>query len=136
MSVLAQQLVLKEGNTFLLSHENGDISGHTGLGLYCQDIRFLSLFTFQVNGQSPPLLNFSMYRNFMGTLQFANDIMHIADDQIVLPQTISMRRSRFIRDGLHERVGFANYNSFPVPITLTLTFGADFRDIFDVRGFP
>src|SRR5436190_20607236 len=106
MSVLAQQLVLKEGNTFLLSHENGDISGHTGLGLYCQDIRFLSLFTFEVNGQAPQLLNFSGYRNFMGTLQYANDILYLPDGKIILPQTISMRRSRFIRDGLHERVGF------------------------------
>ena len=53
----------------------------------------------------------------------------------LLPQTISTRRSRFIRDGLHERIGFANYNRFPVPLSVTLTFGADFRDIFDVRGF-
>lgn len=136
MSALGQHLVLKEGKVFLLSQETGDISGHTGLGLYCRDIRFLSLFTLQVNGQAPPLLNFSGYRNFMGTLQFANDILHLPDGRIIMPQTISMRRSRFIRDGLHERVGFANYNRVPVPITLSLSFGADFRDIFDVRGFP
>src|SRR5207247_10209500 len=123
MSVLTQQLVRKEGNIFLLSHETGDISGHTGLGMYYQDIRFLSLFTFRVNGQEPPLLNFSGYRNFMGTLQFANDIFYLSDGKEVLPQTISMRRSRFIRNGLHERIGFANYNRFPVPMSLTLSFG-------------
>src|SRR5205823_9527462 len=58
------------------------------------------------------LLNFSGYRNFMGTLQYANDILYLPDGKIILPQTISMRRSRFIQDGLHERVGFANYNRF------------------------
>src|SRR5438105_516753 len=133
MSALVQQLVLKEGNIFLLSHESGDISGNIGLGLYYQDIRYLSLLILRVNGQEPPLLNFSGYRNFMGTLQLANDIFYLPDGKAVMPQTISMRRSRFIRDGLHERLGFANYNRFPVPISVTLSFGADFRDIFDIR---
>src|SRR5437868_2059349 len=108
MSELVQQMVLKEGNIFLLSHENGDISGHAGLGLYYQDIRYLSFFTFRVNGQEQPLLNFSGYRNFMGTLQFANDFLQLPDGTSVMPQTISIRRSRFIRSGLHERLGFAN----------------------------
>jgi glycogen debranching enzyme len=135
MSALSQQLVLKEGSVFLLSHQTGDITGNTGLGLYYRDIRYLSHYTFKINEQEPPLLNFSGYRNFMGTLQFANDIFQLADGKLVLPQTISIRRSRFISGGLHERFGLASYNRFPVPITLSLSFGADFRDIFDIRGF-
>ena len=135
MSALRQQLVLKEGSVFLLSHQNGDVTGNTGLGLYYRDIRYLSHYQFQINEQDPPLLSYSAYRNFMGTLQFANDIFQLADGTFVLPQTISIRRSRFISNGLHERFGFANYNRFPVPITLSLSFGADFRDIFDIRGF-
>src|SRR5437879_630708 len=43
MSSLAQQLVLKEGDIFLLSHESGDISGNSGLGMYYQDLRYLGL---------------------------------------------------------------------------------------------
>src|SRR6266566_3664498 len=135
MATLADQLVLKEGNVFLLSQGNGDITGNTGLGLYYSDMRYLSLLTFSFNGEPPPLLNFSGYRNFMGTLQFSNDVFQTADSKSVLPETISIRRSRFISQGLHERIGCVNYNRFPVPITISLTFGADFRDIFDVRGF-
>lgn len=136
MSALAEQIVLKEGDVFLLSQDNGDITGNVGLGLYYHDTRYLSLLTLKVNGQSPALLNFTSSQNFMGILQLANDIFHLDDGTIVMPQTISMRRSRFISEGLHERIGFVNYNRFPVPITLTLQFGSDFRDIFDVRGFP
>lgn len=53
----------------------------------------------------------------------------------ILPRTISIRRNRFIQDGMHERLGFRNYNSFPVTIRVKLRFGSDFRDMFDVRGY-
>ena len=135
MASLTQQLVLKEGNVFVLTNETGDITGNTGQGLYYRDTRYLSVMSFRVNGQSPPLLDESSSQNFMGTLQFANDIFQLHDVRLVLPQTLSIRRSRFISGGLHERIGFANYNRFPVPVTVTLQFGSDFRDIFDVRGF-
>jgi glycogen debranching enzyme len=144
VSTVSQQLVLKEDRIFLVSQENGDVqgsrhsqgTGDVGLGLYFEDTRYLSLFTFKVNGQVPSLLNVSGYRNFMAVIQYANEIMQMPNGELVLPQTISIRRSRFIGDGLHERIGLVNYNRFPIPITVELTFGADFRDIFDVRGFP
>ncbi len=135
MAIPTDQLVLKEGNVFLVSQGNGDITGNTALGLYYSDMRYLSLLEFKFNEDAPSLLNFSGYRNFMGTLQFANEVFQLPDGTAVPPETISIRRSRFISEGLHERIGCANYNRFPVPITLTLTFGADFRDLFDVRGF-
>src|SRR5438105_2958902 len=135
MSSLAQQLVLKEGDVFLLSQESGYISGNSGLGMYYQDLRYLSRLLFNVNGEPPPLLNVSGYRNFMGTLQLTNDVFKLPTGETVLPETLSIRRSRFISGGLHERVGLASYNRFSVPLTVSLSFGADFRDIFDVRGF-
>jgi glycogen debranching enzyme len=135
MATPTNQFVLKEGNVFLISQENGDISGNTALGLYYSDMRYLSLLEFKINGESPALLNFSGYRNFMGTLQFTNELFQLPDGTAVLPESISIRRSCFISEGLHERLGCANYNRFPVPVTITLTFGADFRDLFDVRGF-
>ena len=136
MSTLNRQLVLKEGGIFLVTQDTGDITGNEAQGLYYRDTRHLSLFILGVNGQPPPLLNFSGYRNFMATLQYANDILVLEDGKVVLPQTISIRRSRFISEGLHERMGFVNYNQFDVPLHVTLSFAADFRDIFDVRGFP
>src|SRR4051794_23490267 len=104
MPALAEQLVLKEGDIFVLSRETGDIDGNAGFGLYYRDTRYLSLFSFRVNGQSPPLLNSSSSQNFMGTLQFANDLYQLPNGAIVLPQTISIRRSRFVSGGLHERL--------------------------------
>src|SRR5688572_12284808 len=67
VTTLAQQVVLKEGSIFLVSHENGDISGNAGLGLYYKDMRYLSLLSLKINEQTPPLLSFSGHRTFMGT---------------------------------------------------------------------
>src|SRR5260370_42272932 len=103
MAIPTDQLVLKEGNVFLVSQGNGDISGNTALGLYYSDLRYLSLLEFKINGDSPSLLNFSGYRNFMGTLQFANEVFQLPDGTAVLPETLSIRRSRFISEGLHVR---------------------------------
>jgi glycogen debranching enzyme len=136
MPVPARHVVLKEGGVFLVSQENGDVSGEAGSGLYYQDMRYLSLFTLRINGEAPPLLNFSGYRNFMGTFQHTNDFLRLPGDVVLPPETISIRRSRFIHDGFHERIEIVSYNRSPVPLSLSLAFGSDFRDIFDVRGFP
>jgi glycogen debranching enzyme len=71
----------------------------------------------------------------MNNLQFANAALRTADGVEVPARTISIRRNRFIQDGLHERIGFLNYNQFPVTLRVSLSVGSDFRDMFDVRGY-
>src|SRR5216683_2716708 len=75
--------------------------------------------------------------NFMSNLQFANDTLLGPTGEIIAePRTISIRRNRFLYgDGLHERLGLLNYNQHPVQLTVRITFGSDFRDMFEVRGY-
>ena len=130
-----QHLVLKEGDIFIVTDEYGNIPENTPLGLYYHDTRYLSLLNLEVNGADPELLQSTSAQNFMSNLQFANTLFHLDDGTMVLPQTISIRRNRLVRAGLYERIGCMNYNRFPVTLTLLLEIGADFRDMFDVRGF-
>src|SRR5262245_45180288 len=120
MSSLSQQLVLKEGDIFILSQDDGEISGNTGLGLYYHDVRYLSRMVMMVNGQALSRLESSGSRTFMGIVYLANEAFTLPDGTAVPPETITARRSRFISDGLHERIELTNYNRFPVPVTLTL----------------
>ena len=136
MTQLSSQLVLKEGPVFLMSDDTGNITGETGQGLYYHDVRHLSFLNLQVNGTAPSLLSATSYRNFMGTLQLTNGLLPLSDGRQVIPQTVSIRRSRFVSNGLRERIGLVNYNPFPLPVTVPLAIGSDFRDIFDIRGFP
>lgn len=129
--------VLIENQVFLTADDLGDIPyGNTeGLGLYYQDTRFLSVYELLVNGLRPSKLTSSVEQNFMGNLQLANPTYVLADGTVVPALTISIRRNRFIGErSLQERIGFFNYNRFRVPVKVELIVGADFKDMFDVRG--
>jgi glycogen debranching enzyme len=135
------RLVLKENLVFMVSRSDGDVpqSDQEGLGMYFKDTRYLSILEMKVSEETPVLLTSSGEFNFMGNIQSANPLMRVpganGESITLLPRTISIRRNRFIEDGLHERVGFYNYNSFPVKLSLVMRFGSDFRDMFDVRGY-
>ena len=144
---MADRLVLKENLVFMVSAEDGDIpqTNTEGWGLYYKDTRYLSVLEVKVNGYTPVLLTSSGEFNFMGNIQSANPLMSVPADPAttpdgtpslnLLPRTLSIRRNRFIEDGLHERFGLFNYNSVPLSLTLTMRFGTDFRDMLDVRGY-
>ncbi|HEX2911287.1 MAG TPA: glycogen debranching N-terminal domain-containing protein [Chloroflexia bacterium] len=160
---MSNRLVLKENLVFMVSAEDGDIpqDNSEGWGIYYKDTRYLSILEIRINGYTPVLLTSSGEFNFMGNIQSANPLMQVpapegyndsspsnisninnngngnGDSGMVtlLPRTLSVRRNRFIEDGMHERLGFFNYNSFPLSVSLTMRFGSDFRDMFDVRGY-
>ncbi len=151
---MSGRLVLKENLVFMVSAEDGDVpqTNTEGWGLYYKDTRYLSVLELEVNGYTPILMTSSGEFNFMGNIQSANPLIQLPAENndhseeangngngngtvTLLPRTISIRRNRFIEDGMHERLGFFNYNTFPVNLTLTMRFGSDFRDMFDVRGY-
>ena len=131
-----EKLVLVEDQVFLVSDELGDIpfANSVGLGLYYLDTRFLSIFDLSINGTKPILLSGSAEQNFMGHLQMANPSWLTNDGETIRPNTISIRRNRFVDCGLEERIGLFNYNHFPVDVELILILAADFKDMFQVRG--
>lgn len=127
--------VLKEDQIFITTNAMGDMPIGASLGLYYKDTRYLSLYTLTLEGKEPVLLSASSEHNFMANLQLANPALGLGDGSMVLPNTISLRRNRLVQGGVRERIGLFNYNPFPVRLHLTLELGADFRDMFDVRGF-
>ncbi|HEX2987957.1 MAG TPA: glycogen debranching N-terminal domain-containing protein, partial [Chloroflexota bacterium] len=129
--------VLKENEVFLVCDASGDIRAlsREGQGLYFRDTRFLSMFEMSVDEVDISLLSSAGDQSFMGNLQYANNPGILKNGRKVGARTISVRRNRFIRDGLHERIGFFSFNPFPVELTVRLSLGSDFRDMFDVRGY-
>ena len=127
--------VLKENELVMVSDELGDMpEGRRHLGLYYHDMRYLSIFDLTINGQKPRLLASSSEQNYVSDIQLANPTIELPDGTVALARTISIRRSRYLNDGLHERISLYNHNPFPVPVELTLIFGSDFCDIFEIRG--
>ncbi|MSQ23677.1 MAG: hypothetical protein EXR58_03865 [Chloroflexi bacterium] len=128
---------LKENEIFVVMNREGDIPAGSsdGQGLYFQDTRFLSIYEFGINGVGLQLLSSAGELNFMGNLQFGNLGALLDNGTTLPPRTLSIRRNRFVDAGLHERIGFFNYNPFPVTLNIELRLGSDFRDMFDVRSF-
>lgn len=135
--LMLDRLVLKENDVFAVTDREGNIHAQTsdGQGLYLGDTRFLSVYEFAIEDVPIQLLSSSGELNFMNNFQFANLPAVLADGAPLAVRTLSVRRNRFIDGGLHERIGLFNYSSTPVTLTLGLTFGSDFRDMFDVRGY-
>jgi glycogen debranching enzyme len=127
--------VLKEDELVLLTNEAGDIpAGRRRLGLYHCDVRHLSIFEASINGHKPRLLASSCHQNATCSILLANPTLKLSSGTTVLARTVSIQRVQYLHKGLHERITLYNYNTFPVPIELTLAFGCDFRDILEIRG--
>ncbi|MEX2393235.1 MAG: glycogen debranching N-terminal domain-containing protein, partial [Actinomycetota bacterium] len=128
-------LATKEGEMFLYANEEGNlVGGFQGMGLYYRDTRFLSLYELIVEGHPPVLLSSSAERAYMSYVDCTNPDLW-EGQQIAIPQqTLNIRRIRVINDRLFERIRFKNYNDHPIRVTVEVLFGADFADIFEVRG--
>ncbi|HSJ51238.1 MAG TPA: amylo-alpha-1,6-glucosidase, partial [Actinomycetota bacterium] len=132
----SKTLAVKEGDTFLYSDLEGNLDhgGDYGLGLYSKDTRFLSHFRMSLNGRDLVLLSSSSERGYMSHVDLTNPDLYDGEVLTVPQQTLNVRRIRAISGRLFERVRLKNYNPFPITVDLGFQFGADFSDIFEVRG--
>jgi glycogen debranching enzyme len=136
--VLADRVILKHNDVFIVSDLTGDVpaGNDAGLGLYRADSRFLSTYELRLNGRRPILLNHGVDRAYVATFQLVNPALEARHGGgTIRRQSLSLRRTRFVHDGVHERIGLQNCNRHPVEVELELRFDADFLDIFEVRGY-
>jgi glycogen debranching enzyme len=136
--VLIGAVILKEDDVQFVTNATGDVPSQSsdGLGLYYRDTRFLSGFDLTVNGQRPVFLSNTNTKHYIATFQAINPPYRSKSGPDVGPQTVSIRRSRFVTGkGLYERIGFMNCNHFPIDLEAELALDVDFKDMFAVRGF-
>ncbi|MDY6918263.1 MAG: glycogen debranching N-terminal domain-containing protein [Chloroflexota bacterium] len=128
--------VLKENDLVMVSDELGDMArSRRRLGLYWRDTRHLSILETTVGGLEPRLLTSSSEENYICDIQIANPTIELHDGAVALARSVSIRRSRYLKHGLHECISFYNYNPFPASFSLAIIFGSDFLDILEVRGW-
>jgi len=129
--------VLKEGDTFAVFDCHGDIQpyGLGDQGLFHEGTRFLSRLEFRFAGVRPLLLGSTINKSNellavdLMNPDFATDSMQIRRD------SIHVFRSKFIWQGnCFEQMRMTNFSLEPLQFPFTINFGADFADIFEVRG--
>ncbi len=130
--------VLKFGETFGVFNRYGDIEtvGKGQLGLFHMEARYLDRLTLRLNGQTPLLLA-STVRDDNAFLSVDLTNVDFADKDLPpIPRgTVHVYRSKFLSEGAcHEQFRVTNYGLADACFSLSIEFGADFADIFEVRG--
>ncbi len=130
--------VLKAQDTFGVFDRYGDIRyiGASEYGLYHAGTRYLSQFVLTLDGHRPILLNsWVKSDNSLLVVEMTTPDRYDGDRMRLRKDTLHLFRARLLRDGsVHEHIRLMNYGDVSVGFTLTLDFGADFADVFEVRG--
>src|SRR5665648_1006425 len=110
VDVKKEKLVVKEGELFLYSDIEGNVSREdiSGLGLYFQDTRFLSTFDMKLFGSSPVSVSSTADRGFMSQIELTNADFMCADGTVVPQETINIRRIRVVNGKLYEPVSYTH----------------------------
>ena len=122
-------ITILEGSNFCISDEKGDFTFTTS-GLYAYDTRFLSKLDLRINGERPLLLSAGRVEYYSAAFYLRNPL---AGD--LQPDVISIGRSRFIGEGMQERLTVQNQSMEKVGFELMLEIGNDFADIFAVKNY-
>lgn len=127
---------IKHEDTFLLCDRFGDIDPDSpaALGLYFRDTRFLSCWQLRVEGGRPLWLHSEADRNYSLLVETTLPFENVNPEGKSRKENIQISRHRWLEGGMRERVRFQNYGSTERVLDVELAFGADFLDLFEVRG--
>jgi len=134
--VLDHDLVLKSDELYLVGDQRSDGSGERATGLYLRDTRHLTHFTVTLNGATPERLSTRVHSATTATVTMTNPVLPIDKDRAIAPNRVMLEERIRLDTALHLTIIVQNFAPETVPIELGLDFNADFRDLFDVRGFP
>jgi glycogen debranching enzyme len=119
-----------DGNTFVVSDENGDIEASLTdpTGLFSFDTRFLSRWILTVNGERLNALS-------------VDDLQYFETRFFLVPGTgtvyidakLSVIRQRAVADGFHEELTILNHSDKAANLTVRIEAGCDFADLFEVK---
>ncbi|BAY93388.1 MULTISPECIES: amylo-alpha-1,6-glucosidase [unclassified Tolypothrix] len=130
-------LTVKDDDLFFITDTIGNISGcslndgNPSMGLFCCDTRFLSRLELQIEGRSPVLLSSTADKGFALSVLCTNPRI----DERLKADTVGIRRELVLNGALFEEIEVSNYSTTTVSFELSISFDADFVDLFEVRGY-
>ena len=132
------KLVLKHDEAFFVSDRRGDFPTvpDSEFGFYVGGTRFLDRFDLRVHGQRPLVLNAAVSDdNLQVAIDLTNADVHDGDSVIVAGRTLHLaRRLTLYERQLCETLRIESFAAEAVRVDLDWGFGADFADVFEVRG--
>ena len=134
----ARTLVLLHNDTFAIFDRYGDIQpvGLGQQGLFHEGTRYLSQLELEIGGHKPLLLSSVIGDdNIMVTVDLTNPDMELPSGLFLPHGTLHLYRNKFLADGVClDQITVHNFGHHAVATEISFGFGADFKDIFEVRG--
>ena len=128
-------MALKDADTFLVADHWGDVKSGAD-GLFDRDTRLLSHFVLTVGRARPSRLSSGVTEdNVFFACHSTNRPLPPMGGRSAPAGVLHLERRRFLWDKrLFERVRMVNHGIEDILLPLSFEFGADFADIFQVRG--
>jgi glycogen debranching enzyme len=129
---------LKYGDTFAVLDSHGDLGASAGEsdGLFHKDTRYLSQLELLVNGLQPLLLGSNLRDdNSLLSVDLTNPDFFVDGHIVLQKDLLHIARTIFLwRGTAYQRLAVRNHGDRSIGLTLTILYGNDFADLFEVRG--
>ena len=127
------QVAIHQGQTVLVSEQDGQINWPSEKGLYFFDTRVVSSWAVYANGEPWELLNGGAISYYASRIFLTNRSV-LTEDGTIPPRTLGFTISRSIGGGMHEDLDITNNCMKPVRFQLEIALRCDFADIFEVKS--
>ncbi|PWU16046.1 MAG: amylo-alpha-1,6-glucosidase [Verrucomicrobia bacterium] len=130
--------VLKHADTFAIFDRHGDIRplGFENQGVFHEGTRFISRWKLTINGSSPLLLSSNVKEdNDFLVVDMTNPALPVDHERLLPHGAVHVVRTAFLWEAtFFERIEISSFAQQPVLLSVELEFGADYVDLFEVRG--
>src|SRR5437667_7149903 len=127
------QIAIHQGQTVLISEEDGQINWPSEKGLYFFDTRVVSSWAIYANGEPWELLNGGTISYYASRIFLTNRAL-LTEAGTIPPRTLGLNISRSISGGMHEDLDLINRGVKPVNFQLEIALRCDFADVFEVKS--
>src|SRR5215470_12975196 len=127
------QIAIHQGQTVLITEQDGQINWPSEEGLYFFDTRVVSSWAIYANGEPWELLNGGAI-NYYASRIFLTNRSFLTEAGTIPPRTLGLTLSRSISGGMHEDLDITNNAMKPVTFQLEIALRCDFADIFEVKS--
>ena len=127
------QIAIHQGQTVLVTEQDGQINWPSEKGLYFLDTRVVSNWAIYANGEPWELLNGGPVTYHAAHIFLTNRAI-LTEEGVIPARTIGLTLGRWISGGLHEDLDITNNSMKPIRFQLEIAFRCDFADIFEVKS--
>jgi glycogen debranching enzyme len=127
------RLALNQGNTVLVTEQDGQVHWPTEKGLFSADTRLISSWQIFADGEPWDLLNSGAIAYYACRIFLTNRALATQDGKVPAG-SLGLVVGRNLGGGLHEDLELVNNGPEPVRFNLEIAIRSDFADLFEVKS--